>query len=54
MVLRAVAPAPPFGYNLSDIYRSIIPFVFVMLTGLTIVILFPEVALWLPEWHKAR
>jgi tripartite ATP-independent transporter DctM subunit len=58
---------PPFGYNLflmramappevtlSDIYRSIIPFVFVMILGLTIVMLFPDVALWLPEWHRAR
>lgn len=53
---------PPFGYNLflmramapkeitlPDIYRSIIPFVFVMTFGLAIVIAFPQVALWLPE-----
>jgi len=52
---------PPFGYNLflmramappeitlPDIYRSIIPFVLVMTLGLTIVIVFPEIALWLP------
>ncbi len=52
---------PPFGYNLflmramappeitlPDIYRSIIPFVLVMTLGLAIVIIFPEIALWLP------
>ncbi len=55
---------PPFGYNLflmramappevtlADIYRSIVPFVLVMCLGLTLVMLFPQVALWLPEWH---
>jgi len=58
---------PPFGYNLflmramapkeitlPDIYRSIIPFVFVMTTGLAIVIAFPEIALWLPEQFYGR
>ncbi len=58
---------PPFGYNLflmramappevtlSDIYRSIIPFVFVMLFGLILVMVFPEIALWLPKWHYGR
>ena len=55
---------PPFGYNLflmramappevtlSDIYRSIIPFVVVMLVGLILVMAFPEIALWLPKLH---
>ncbi|MDC0974926.1 TRAP transporter large permease subunit [Candidatus Pelagibacter sp.] len=54
---------PPFGYNLFlmkamappnisiiDIYRSVIPFVFVMLFALVIVMLFPEIALWLPDY----
>jgi tripartite ATP-independent transporter DctM subunit len=53
---------PPFGYNLFlmramapkditliDIYKSIIPFVLIMLLGLALVILFPQIALWLPE-----
>ena len=57
---------PPFGYNLflmramapkeitlPDIYRSIIPFVLVMIFGLTIVIVFPQVALWLPEYVRS-
>ena len=54
---------PPFGYNLflmramsppeialNDIYRSIIPFVGVMLLALTIIMVFPQIALWLPEY----
>ena len=53
---------PPFGYNLflmramapkeitlADIYRSIIPFVLVMAFGLAIVMIFPEIATYLPE-----
>jgi TRAP-type mannitol/chloroaromatic compound transport system permease large subunit len=52
---------PPFGYNLflmramappeislGDIYRSIVPFVLVMCLGLGVVMLYPEMALWLP------
>ena len=54
---------PPFGYNLflmramappeislRDIYSSIIPFVLVMVLALSVVIAFPEVALWLPGY----
>ncbi|MHA1128731.1 MAG: TRAP transporter large permease [Alphaproteobacteria bacterium] len=53
---------PPFGYNLflmramappeitlKDIYMSIIPFVGVMLLALLTIIVFPQIALWLPE-----
>ena len=52
---------PPFGYNLflmramappevslADIYRSIIPFVGVMVVALALVMSIPEIALWLP------
>ena len=52
---------PPFGYNLflmramappeislMDIYRSITPFVFVMIVALILVMAFPQIALWLP------
>jgi len=55
---------PPFGYNLflmkamapkevslGDIYRSIVPFVLVMIVGLAIVMLFPDIALWLPRLY---
>jgi len=54
---------PPFGYNLflmramappeislGDIYRSIVPFVGVMVLALILVMLFPQIALWLPEY----
>jgi tripartite ATP-independent transporter DctM subunit len=58
---------PPFGYNLflmkamappeislANIYRSIVPFVLVMIIGLAIVIIFPEIALWLPGIYFGR
>ena len=58
---------PPFGYNLFlmramapkeitlfDIYRSIIPFVIVMVIGLAIVMAFPEIATYLPEKYLSR
>ncbi len=58
---------PPFGYNLFlmramspkevtliDIYRSIIPFFFLMIVGLILVIIFPEIALWLPHHYYIK
>lgn len=58
---------PPFGYNLflmramappeislMDIYSSIIPFVIAMVVALTLVMVFPQIALWLPESIYAR
>jgi TRAP-type mannitol/chloroaromatic compound transport system permease large subunit len=55
---------PPFGYNLflmramappevslADIYRSIVPFVLVMIGGLGLVMAFPQIALWLPSLY---
>lgn len=52
---------PPFGYNLfymkavappeitlADIYRSIIPFVALQIVGLALVVVFPQITLWLP------
>ena len=58
---------PPFGYNLflmramappeitlADIYRSISPFVLVMILALALVMTFPQIALWLPEQVYAR
>ncbi|MGK2923049.1 MAG: TRAP transporter large permease [Methyloceanibacter sp.] len=58
---------PPFGYNLflmramappeitlADIYKSIVPFVLVMIIGLAIVMMFPQVALWLPNQYYAK
>jgi len=53
---------PPFGYNLflmramappeigiRDIYRSVWPFVLVMLGALVLIMVFPQIALWLPH-----
>ena len=53
---------PPFGFSLfylkavtppeistGDIYRGIIPFVLVQLIGLALVVLFPQLATWLPD-----
>lgn len=58
---------PPFGYNLflmramappeitlRDIYGSIFPFVIAMIVALALVMVFPEIALWLPETIYAR
>lgn len=58
---------PPFGYNLflmramappeiglKDIYGSILPFVFVMVFALAIVMLFPQIALWLPDYVYSK
>ena len=53
---------PPFGYNLflmramappeitlPDIYKSIVPFVLVMTFTLVLIMIFPQIALWLPD-----
>jgi TRAP-type mannitol/chloroaromatic compound transport system permease large subunit len=45
--------APP-EIGLKDIYRSIIPFVGVMAVALAIVMIFPQIALWLPELVYSR
>ncbi|PTW61975.1 tripartite ATP-independent transporter DctM subunit [Breoghania corrubedonensis] len=58
---------PPFGYNLflmramappqvslMDIYRSVVPFVAVMILALVIVTIFPQIALWLPQLVYSR
>jgi tripartite ATP-independent transporter DctM subunit len=58
---------PPFGYNLflmramapseitlMDIYKSIIPFVAIMVVAALIITVFPQVALWLPAYVSGR
>lgn len=58
---------PPFGYNLflmramappeislRDIYASVTPFVMVMALTLVLVMVFPQIALWLPQLHYGR
>ncbi len=44
--LKGVCPPE---IRLTDIYRGIIPFVLLQLTGLLVVFLFPEIATWLPS-----
>ncbi|WP_444666671.1 TRAP transporter large permease [Cereibacter changlensis] len=54
---------PPFGYNLFlmrglapkeitliDIYKSIWPFVIMMVTTLVLVMFYPQIAMWLPQY----
>lgn len=58
---------PPFGYNLFlmramappeitliDIYRSIVPFFLLMVLSLVIIMIFPQIALWLPSLYSGR
>jgi len=53
---------PPFGFNLfymqaiapkgvvmTDIYKSIIPFVMIQAVGLVLCMIFPEIIMWLPK-----
>jgi TRAP-type mannitol/chloroaromatic compound transport system permease large subunit len=44
----------PKEVTLADIYRSIVPFVLVMGVGLAIVMIFPQIALWLPNLYFGR
>jgi len=58
---------PPFGYNLFlmramappevtivDIYRSIIPFFLLMVLCMIIIMVFPDIAMWLPEVYSGK
>ncbi|MDR1009860.1 MAG: TRAP transporter large permease subunit [Opitutaceae bacterium] len=58
---------PPFGYNLflmramsppgftiKDIYISIVPFVLLMLLSMALIMIFPQIALWLPAQFSAK
>lgn len=62
MTCQIAYVTPPFGYNLFlmrglsppeitliDIYRSIWPFACMMLMTIALVMLFPEIAMWLPR-----
>ena len=55
------AITPPFGYTLfafkavvpnmtiSDVYRATWPFVLLFLAGIAMIIIFPQIATWLPN-----
>jgi len=62
MSIESAFLTPPFGFNLFymkalappevtlvDIYKSVIPFVGLQVIGLTLVVIFPQIALWLPN-----
>ena len=44
--LKSIVPP---GVTMGDVYRSVIPFVIMQLIGLTLVIIFPQIGLWLPS-----
>jgi tripartite ATP-independent transporter DctM subunit len=41
--------AQPHGVSMQDIYWSVVPFVLLVILLLFLIIVFPEIALWLPE-----
>lgn len=58
---------PPFGYNLflmramappeitlMDIYRSILPFFFLMAISMVLLLVFPQITLWLPNLYMGE
>lgn len=67
MTCQVAYITPPFGYNLflmralappeitlGDIYLSIVPFFALMVVSVVLILLFPQIALWLPELYSAR
>jgi tripartite ATP-independent transporter DctM subunit len=61
MNLQIAYLSPPFGYSMfymkavtppdvsmTDLYRSVVPFIALQLVGMAVVMTFPEIALWLP------
>jgi TRAP-type mannitol/chloroaromatic compound transport system permease large subunit len=47
--LKSVAPPE---ISLQDIFRALWPFMLMQLTAMLLVIMFPEIALWLPRALK--
>jgi tripartite ATP-independent transporter DctM subunit len=44
------AGVAPEGYNMSHVYRGIIPFVFLQVVGLLVLVIFPQMTTWLPAY----
>jgi TRAP-type mannitol/chloroaromatic compound transport system permease large subunit len=44
--LKSVAPPE---ISLQDIYRALWPFILMQITAIALVMIFPEIALWLPR-----
>lgn len=45
--LKSVAPK---DVTLQEIFLAVLPFIALQIVGLVLVIMFPQIALWLPEW----
>lgn len=65
--LQASFLTPPFGFSLfylkavsppeirmTTIYKGIMPFVILQILGMVLMILFPEIITWLPDWIDAQ
>ncbi|RCV90424.1 TRAP transporter large permease [Billgrantia montanilacus] len=62
LAMQTAYLTPPFGYNLfymrsvappevttGDLYRSVVPFLAMQVIGIVLLVMFPQIALWLPE-----
>jgi TRAP-type mannitol/chloroaromatic compound transport system permease large subunit len=49
--MRAMAPPE---ISLGDIYRSIAPFILMMFLTIVLLMIFPQIALWLPGLYSGR
>ncbi len=48
--LKSVAPP---DMSLAEIFRALLPFIAIQLVALTLVLFYPDIALWLPQWIKS-
>lgn len=62
LAMQTAYLTPPFGYNLFymrsvappeittvDLYRAVVPFIALQVLGIVLLVVFPEIALWLPN-----
>jgi len=49
--MKAMAPKE---ISLGDIYRSVVPFVGLMIIGLALLMVFPQIATWLPNLYAGK
>ncbi len=49
--MRSLAPKE---ISLADIYRSIWPFAAIMMLTIVLLMIFPQIALWLPEQMNVK
>jgi TRAP-type mannitol/chloroaromatic compound transport system permease large subunit len=45
--------APP-EITIVDIYKSIVPFFFLMVFCMIVIMVFPDIAMWLPDVYAGR